>query len=170
VAHRETHKAARTGWLRAGVMGANDGIVSTASPILAVAASGSPVAAVLVSGAAGLVAGAMSMAAGAYVSVSAQADTERSDGARETQELASSPESELFELTGIYVARGLTPELARQVAEQLTAHDALVAHLRDELGQTPGSGAQPLQAALASAAAVDHRRRDSARFRRQAPT
>lgn len=151
--HGEFHKASRIGWLRASVMGANDGIVSTASLILGVAASGSAVSAVLVSGAAGLVAGAMSMAAGEYVSVSSQADTEQADRARETRELATSPESELAELTGIYAARGLSPELARQVAEQLTSRDALGAHLRDELGQTPGSQARPVQAAVASAAA-----------------
>lgn len=153
MAHREIHKASRIGWLRASVMGANDGIVSTASLILGVAASGTSVATILVSGVAGLVAGAMSMAAGEYVSVSSQADTEQADRAKETQELATSPESELKELTAIYAARGLTPELARQVAEQLTAHDALGAHLRDELGQTPSAQARPVQAAMASAAA-----------------
>lgn len=151
--HHESHRASRIGWLRASVMGANDGIVSTASLILGVAASGTPMSAVLVSGAAGLAAGAMSMAAGEYVSVSSQADTERADRAKEARELAESPQSELGELTGIYVGRGLTPELARQVAEQLTAHDALGAHLRDELGQVPGGAARPVQAAMASAAA-----------------
>jgi VIT1/CCC1 family predicted Fe2+/Mn2+ transporter len=153
MAHREIHRSSRIGWLRAGVMGANDGIVSTASLILGVAASGAPVAGVLVSGAAGVVAGAMSMAAGEYVSVSSQADTERADRAKEARELETSPESELRELTGIYEARGLTPGLAAQVAAQLTAHGALAAHLRDELGHTADSGARPVQAALASAAA-----------------
>lgn len=151
--HRESHMRSRIGWLRASVMGANDGIVSTASLILGVAASGTSVTTILVSGAAGLVAGAMSMAAGEYVSVSAQADTERADRARESQELEASPESELRELTGIYAARGLTPDLARRVAEQLTARDALGAHLRDELGQVPSAEARPVQAAIASAAA-----------------
>jgi len=151
--HREIHRASRIGWLRAGVMGANDGIVSTASLILGVAASGTSVSTVLVSGAAGLVAGAMSMAAGEFVSVSSQADTERADRDKESRELADDPASELKELAGIYAARGLSANLARQVAEELTAHDALGAHLRDELGQTPGGQARPIQAALASAAA-----------------
>jgi VIT1/CCC1 family predicted Fe2+/Mn2+ transporter len=153
MSHREIHKSSRIGWLRAGVMGANDGIVSTASLILGVAAAGTPVSAVLVSGAAGLVAGAMSMAAGEYVSVSSQADTEQADRAKEAGELESNPESELRELTAIYEARGLSRELAAQVAVQLTAHGALDAHLRDELGHTPGTRARPVQAALASAAA-----------------
>jgi VIT1/CCC1 family predicted Fe2+/Mn2+ transporter len=151
--HRESHRSSRIGWLRAAVMGANDGIVSTASLVLGVAASGATPSAVLVAGAAGLVAGAMSMAAGEYVSVSSQADTEAADLARETQELAGDPERELDELAGIYAARGLDSALARQVAEQLTQRDALAAHLRDELGHTHGSRARPVQAALASAAA-----------------
>lgn len=134
-------------------MGANDGIVSTASLVLGVAASGAASSAVMVAGAAGLVAGAMSMAAGEYVSVSSQADTEAADRARETRELAGDPERELDELAGIYSARGLEPELARKVAEQLTQRDALAAHLRDELGHTHDSRARPVQAALASAAA-----------------
>ena len=151
--HAERHRNDRIGWLRAAVMGANDGIVSTASLVLGVAAAGGDRGSLLVAGVAGLVAGAMSMAAGEYVSVSSQADTESADLARETQELAGEPEKELDELTGIYVGRGLEPALARQVAEQLTARDALAAHLRDELGHTPQSRARPVQAALASAAA-----------------
>jgi VIT1/CCC1 family predicted Fe2+/Mn2+ transporter len=151
--HRESHRSSRIGWLRATVMGANDGIVSTASLVLGVAASGASTSAILVAGAAGLVAGAMSMAAGEYVSVSSQADTETADVARETQELAGDPALELDELTGIYVGRGLDPALARQVAEQLTARGALAAHLRDELGHTHEGRARPVQAALASAAA-----------------
>jgi VIT1/CCC1 family predicted Fe2+/Mn2+ transporter len=147
------HRFDRIGWLRAGVMGANDGVVSTSSLLLGIAATGAPIAAVLVAGAAGLVAGAMSMAAGEYVSVSSQADTEAGDRARETRELAADPAAELNELTGIYVARGLDAALARQVAEQLTARDALGAHLRDELGQSVETRARPIQAALASAAA-----------------
>lgn len=133
-------------------MGANDGIVSTASLIVGVAASDATHAAVLLAGVAGLVAGAMSMAAGEYVSVSSQADTERADLARERTELATQPAAELDELTGIYVSRGLDPGLARRVAEQLTAHDALGTHLRDELGMSDVSTARPVQAAMASAA------------------
>jgi vacuolar iron transporter family protein len=151
--HREAHRTARVGWLRAAVMGANDGIVSTASLLLGVAASGAPMTMVLMSGAAGLVAGAMSMAAGEYVSVSSQADTEQADRAREMHELGADAAAELEELAGIYVARGLDPALARQVAEQLTARDALAAHLRDELGHTDHGRARPVQAAAASAAA-----------------
>lgn len=150
--HREWHRADRIGWLRAAVLGANDGIVSTASLILGVVASGAGHGAVLLSGVAGLVAGAMSMAAGEYVSVHSQADTERAELARERRELEEFPAGELHELTGIYVARGLAPVLARQVAEQLTAHDALGAHARDELGLDERMAARPLQAALASAA------------------
>lgn len=150
--HRESHRSSRIGWLRAAVMGANDGIVSTASLVLGVAASGATATAVLVAGGAGLVAGAMSMAAGEYVSVSSQNDTEQADVKRETQELASEPARELDELAGIYVARGLDAALARQVAEQLMARDALAAHLRDELGHTRENRARPVQAALASAA------------------
>ena len=133
-AHRERHRADRVGWLRAAVLGANDGIVSTASLVLGVAAAGSSHGAVLVSGIAGLVAGAMSMAAGEYVSVHSQADTENADLAREHRELEEQPASELNELAGIYVSRGLAPDLARQVAVQLMAHDALGTHARDELG------------------------------------
>ena len=151
--HRETHRSHRAGWLRAAVLGANDGIVSVAGLVVGVAASGAAHATILTSGIAGVVAGAMSMAAGEYVSVQSQADTERADIAKETRELAEDPDSELFELTGIYIRRGLTPDLAHQVAEQLTAHDALAAHSRDELGITDTLRARPLQAALASATA-----------------
>ena len=150
--HREEHRSHRIGWLRAAVLGANDGIVSTASLIVGVAAAETTRASVLVAGIAGLVAGAMSMAAGEYVSVSSQADTEKADLARERTELASTPGPELDELTGIYVSRGLDPELARRVAEQLTAHDALAAHARDELGISETHAARPVQAAFASAA------------------
>lgn len=151
--HAEHHRSDRAGWLRAAVLGANDGIVSVAGLVVGVAASGAGPDAVLASGVAGLVAGAMSMAAGEYVSVQSQADTERADIAKETRELAEDPESELTELAQIYVRRGLRPALAREVAEQLTAHDALVSHARDELGITDTLRARPLQAALASAAA-----------------
>jgi len=151
VRHTERHRSARIGWLRAAVMGANDGIVSTASLVLGVAGAGAGRSAVLVAGVAGLVAGAMSMAAGEYVSVHSQADAERADLARERAELASDGAGELRELTSIYMARGLEPELARRVAEQLTAHDALAAHARDELGITDAMAARPLQAAFASA-------------------
>lgn len=150
--HRERHRTERIGWLRAAVLGANDGIVSTASLVVGVAAANATRADVMVAGVAGLVAGALSMAAGEYVSVSSQADTERADLARETEELATIPAAELDELTGIYVARGLDPSLARTVAEQLTAKDALKAHARDELGLVEEMAARPLQAALASAA------------------
>ena len=131
--HREQHRTQRIGWLRAAVLGANDGIVSTASLIVGVAAAETSRSSVLVAGMAGLVAGAMSMAAGEYVSVSSQSDTENADVARETRELADDPASELDELQAIYVQRGLEPVLARQVAVQLTAHGALAAHSRDEL-------------------------------------
>jgi len=151
--HLETHRTDRVGWLRAAVLGANDGIISIAGLVVGVAATGAASSAVLASGVAGIVAGAMSMAAGEYVSVRSQADTEHADIAKETRELADDPDIELHELTQIYVGRGLTPELARQVAEQLTAHDALGAHKRDELGITESLRARPLQAALASAAA-----------------
>lgn len=151
--HPETHRTDRVGWLRAAVLGANDGIISIAGLVVGVAASGAAPAAVLTSGIAGIVAGAMSMAAGEYVSVQSQADTERADVAKETRELAEEPEHELQELTHIYIQRGLTPDLAAQVARQLTAHDALAAHKRDELGFTEASSARPAQAALASAAA-----------------
>jgi VIT1/CCC1 family predicted Fe2+/Mn2+ transporter len=152
VPHRERHRTEHIGWLRAAVMGANDGIVSTASLVLGVAASGAAPQAIVVAGVAGLVAGAMSMAAGEYVSVSSQADTERADLERERRELATDPESELNELAGIWARRGLDPALARQVAVQLTAHDALAAHARDELGRSELLVARPVQAALASAA------------------
>jgi VIT1/CCC1 family predicted Fe2+/Mn2+ transporter len=148
----EQHFTDRIGWLRAAVLGANDGIVSTASLLVGVAAASAGRSEVLVAGVAGLVAGAMSMAAGEYVSVSSQADTERADLARERSELATIPERELDELTTIYVGRGLEPALARQVAEQLTAKDALTAHARDELGISEVMTARPVQAAFASAA------------------
>ena len=150
--HPEDHRTDRIGWLRAAVLGANDGIVSTASLVVGVAASNAPRAGIWVAGVAGLVAGAMSMAAGEYVSVSSQADTERADLERERRELASDVEHEHEELAGIYEKRGLDPLLARQVADQLMAHDALGAHARDELGITETGTARPLQAALASAA------------------
>jgi len=149
--HEEHHRSERIGWLRAAVMGANDGIVSVASLILGVAAAGGTGSAVVVAGVAGLVAGAMSMAAGEYISVSSQADTEESDLAREREELATNDASERAELAGIYVSRGLDPPLARQVADQLMAHDALEAHARDELGISEIQRARPVQAALASA-------------------
>ncbi|WP_119719401.1 VIT1/CCC1 transporter family protein [Cognatilysobacter tabacisoli] len=151
--HAEDHRAERVGWLRAAVLGANDGIVSVAGLVVGVAASGAEPRTVLMTGVAGVVAGAMSMAAGEYVSVQSQADTERADVARETRELATDPDSELAELAGIYERRGLDPALARQVAAQMTAHDALATHARDELGITEALRARPLQAALASAAA-----------------
>ena len=150
--HKERHKTGRVGWLRASVLGANDGIVSTTSLVVGVAASGAGRHAVLVAGAAGLVAGAMSMAAGEYVSVSSQADTERAELDREAEELRTSPEAEETELAGIYAERGLTPDLSRQVARALMARDALGAHARDELGITETLTARPLQAAIASAA------------------
>lgn len=151
-AHPHTqHYANRVGWLRAAVLGANDGIVSTASLILGVAATQEAKTPVLIAGIAGLVAGAMSMAAGEYVSVKSQADTEKADLEREREELKTDKEGELHELTTIYVKRGLDPDLAHKVAQQLTAHDALGAHARDELGMTETSAARPLQAAIASA-------------------
>ncbi len=150
--HMERHASERIGWLRAAVLGANDGIVSTASLIVGVAASGAEREALLIAGAAGLVAGAMSMAAGEYVSVSSQSDTGAADLARERGELATDPEAELEELAGIYVKRGLEPALARQVAVQLTAGDALAAHARDELGISEHTSARPIQAGLTSAA------------------
>jgi vacuolar iron transporter family protein len=149
--HSERHRTERIGWLRAAVLGANDGLVSTASLVLGVAAAEGSRSAVLVAGVAGLVAGAMSMAAGEYVSVSSQADTERADLERERGELATDPTAELDELTGIYLERGLERALARQVAEQLMAHDPLTAHARDELGITSALRARPVQAAWASA-------------------
>lgn len=150
--HLERHRTDRIGWLRATVLGANDGIVSTASLVVGVAAASASQGDVLVSGVAGLVAGAMSMAAGEYVSVHSQADTEQADLARERAELKADPEAEQRELTNIYIARGLTPELAQQVAEQLMHRDAIGAHARDELGISDAFSARPIQAALASAA------------------
>ena len=149
--HRERHRTERIGWLRAAVLGANDGIVSTASLIIGVAAAGGTSRSILVAGLAGLVAGAMSMAAGEYVSVHSQADTEKAELEREKKELAVDDEGERMELAGIYVNRGLDPKLARQVADQLMAHDALGAHARDELGITDVMTARPLQAAGFSA-------------------
>lgn len=151
--HPEFHVTDRIGWLRAAVLGANDGIVSIASLVVGVAAGGASRGTVLLAGFAGLVAGALSMAAGEYVSVSSQADAETADLARERRELAEDPEHELEELAGIYRGRGLDATTARQVAVQLTAHDALGAHARDELGLSELHAARPLQAALASAAA-----------------
>ena len=151
MAHREFHRSERVGWLRAAVLGANDGIISTASLIVGVASAQVAHDDVLLAAIAGLVAGAFSMAAGEYVSVSSQADTEEADLARERGELATEPVKEHAELAGIYVARGLTPDLAAQVADQLMAHDALGAHARDELGMSEGTRARPLQAAVASA-------------------
>ena len=150
--HREAHRVDRIGWLRASVLGANDGIVSTSSLVLGVAASNTPREAVLIAGVAGLVAGAMSMAAGEYVSVRSQADTEAADLARERAELAADVGAEERELASIYVKRGLEPGIARQVALQLMAKDALGAHARDELGITSVASARPVQAAMASAA------------------
>ena len=149
---RERHGLRRSGWLRAAVLGANDGILSTASLVIGVAAAGVDRSAVLTAGVAGLVAGAMSMAAGEYVSVSSQADTEFSDLARERRELEEDPEAEHRELAAIYVGRGLDPRLASEVAKQLAAKDALAAHARDELGISETFRARPTQAALASAA------------------
>ena len=151
--HREQHRTSRIGWLRATVLGANDGIVSTASLVIGVAAAHASRGEVLVAGVAGRAAGALSMAAGEYVSVSSQADTEHADLARERRELAGDSEAEAQELSGIYVTRGLEPALARTVALQLMAHDALAAHARDELGISEELAARPLQAAFASAAA-----------------
>ncbi len=150
--HRERHRTQHIGWLRAAVLGANDGIVSTASLVVGVAAAHAAHDAVLVAGVAGLVAGAMSMAAGEYVSVSSQSDTEQADVARERKELAADVGHERAELAAIYVARGLDPALAKQVAEQLMAKDALAAHMRDELGISETISARPVQAALTSAA------------------
>lgn len=149
--HRESHLIQRIGWLRAAVLGANDGIISTASLVVGVAAASTNPADVLVAGVAGLVAGAMAMAAGEYVSVSSQADTENADMEKERRELAEMPDAELLELTQIYVARGVDPLLARQVAEQMTAKDAFAAHARDELGLSDHAVARPVQAALTSA-------------------
>ncbi|MBY5312199.1 VIT family protein [Rhizobium leguminosarum] len=149
--HSENHLVSRIGWLRAAVLGANDGIVSTASLVMGVATASAGTSQILVAGAAGLVAGAMSMAAGEYVSVSSQADTEEADLARERTELETQPEAELDELTQVYVKRGLTHDLARQVAVQLTANNVLDAHLRDELGIVEHMGARPIEAAVTSA-------------------
>ena len=149
--HVERHRTDRIGWLRAAVLGANDGIVSTASLVLGVAAASASHGNILMTGVAGMVAGAMSMAAGEYVSVHSQADTERADLARERAELKADPAAEQRELTAIYVARGIAPGLAQQVAEQLMQRDALGAHARDELGISETLSARPLQAALASA-------------------
>jgi VIT1/CCC1 family predicted Fe2+/Mn2+ transporter len=151
LSHSEIHMVHRIGWLRAAVLGANDGLVSTASLVVGVAAAGSEKPEVLIAGLAGLVAGAMSMAAGEYVSVSSQTDAERADIARETRELAEAPEAELEELMRIYVGRGLDRDLAERVAVQLTDRDALGAHARDELGISETVTARPIQAALVSA-------------------
>jgi VIT1/CCC1 family predicted Fe2+/Mn2+ transporter len=149
--HRERHAVGRIGWLRAAVLGANDGVISTASLIVGVAAAGSARSEILVAAFAGLVAGAMSMAAGEYVSVSSQSDTEKADLAREARELRDDPAHEREELTNIYIGRGLDDDLARRVADQLTAKDALAAHARDELNITDLTSARPIQAALTSA-------------------
>ena len=150
--HQESHLVSRIGWLRAAVLGANDGIISTASIVLGVASAASSKSDVMISGIAALVAGAMSMAAGEYVSVSSQSDTENADLEREKRELSEDPVFEKEELAQIYVGRGVAPGLARQVAEQLMAKDALAAHARDELGISEVTVARPIQAALASAA------------------
>jgi VIT1/CCC1 family predicted Fe2+/Mn2+ transporter len=150
--HRERHRTERVGWLRAAVLGANDGIVSTASLVLGVAAANATHGSILIAGLAGLAAGAMSMAAGEYVSVHSQADSERADLERERKELKADDKGERRELAAIYVERGLDAALAKQVADQLMAHDALGAHARDELGITPAAAARPIQAAIASAA------------------
>lgn len=149
--HREHHVISRIGWLRAAVLGANDGIVSTASLMIGVGASGASRSTVLLTGAAGLVAGAMSMAAGEYVSVSSQSDTEQADLAREKQELVQAPQAELDELTNLYLARGVDPDTARRAAMQMMAHDALGAHARDELHITELTTARPVIAAFTSA-------------------
>jgi VIT1/CCC1 family predicted Fe2+/Mn2+ transporter len=150
--HHERHAIQHIGWLRAAVLGANDGVLSTASLIVGVASASGDVRQVLIAGGAGLIAGSLSMAAGEYVSVSSQADLEQADLHRERAELHEDPEGELRELTHIYIQRGLAPKLAGEVAEQLTAHDALGAHARDELGLSKAMAARPTQAALASAA------------------
>lgn len=151
MSHQESHRTQRTGWLRAAVMGANDGIVSTSSLIIGVASASASQSNILLAGIAGLVAGAMSMAAGEYVSVSSQADTEKADLKQEREALENHYELEKIELAHIYQERGLEPELAMQVADKLMAHDALGAHLRDEIGITDNGAAQPIQAALYSA-------------------
>ena len=152
MSHEEQHRSHRTGWLRAAVLGANDGIVSTASLVIGVAAANSTREGILLAGVAGLVAGAMSMAAGEYVSVSSQSDTEKADLSLEREALEADAELEKEELAEIYAARGVEPSLARQVAEQLMAHDALGAHARDEIGISKDGNARPVQAALSSAA------------------
>lgn len=149
--HSETHRVDRIGWLRAAVLGANDGLVSTASLVVGVAAAAASHGGILIAGVAGLAAGAMSMAAGEYVSVSSQSDTEKADLAREAVELARDHEAETRELAGIYVGRGVAPDLATEVARQMMAHDALGAHARDELGISEITTARPIQAALTSA-------------------
>ncbi|MFK0299240.1 VIT family protein [Brevundimonas sp. NPDC090276] len=149
--HSESHRVERIGWLRAAVLGANDGLVSTASLVVGVAAAASSHGAVLIAGVAGLAAGAMSMAAGEYVSVSSQSDTEKADLARETSELAGDHEAEVRELAGIYAARGVAPDLASEVARQMMTHDALAAHARDELSISEITAARPIQAAITSA-------------------
>jgi VIT1/CCC1 family predicted Fe2+/Mn2+ transporter len=149
--HNEMHRSHRIGWLRAAVLGANDGIVSTSSLIIGVAAAGSAHHEIIIAGAAGLIAGAASMATGEYVSVSSQADTEQADIELEKQHLEAEPEFEMHELSEIYIERGLEPELAQEVARQLMEHDALAAHTRDELGITDTSTANPIQAAIFSA-------------------
>lgn len=151
--HRETHRSDRIGWLRAAVLGANDGALSVASVVVGVAAAGTTPASILLAGVAATVAGAMSMAAGEYVSVQSQVDTEKAESATEKRELEEDPEGELGELAAIYVGRGLDAQLARRVAEQLTAHDALGAHTRDELGITEALRARPIQATFSSAGA-----------------
>lgn len=151
--HKEGHRSANTGWLRAAVLGANDGLISTSSLVVGVASAGMASSEVIISALAGMVAGALSMAAGEYVSVSSQADVEGADLARETRELKEDPDGEFEELAAIYVERGLSPALARQVATEFTEKDALTTHLRDELGITDLSRARPLQAAVASALA-----------------
>lgn len=151
--HRETHRTDRSGWLRAAVLGANDGLISTGSLVVGFASAQAAPESILLAASAGLVAGALSMAAGEYVSVSSQADMERADIAREKHELATDPVREKAELAAIYVGRGLTPSLSKRVADQLMAHDPLAAHTRDELGIFETMRARPLQAALASAAA-----------------
>jgi len=150
-AHRESHRVGRTGWLRAAVLGANDGLISTSSLVIGMSVAGTGPRAVLMAGLAGLVAGSLSMAAGEYVSVSSQSDSESADLAREKRELVVAPEAEHRELAGIYVQRGLSPALADQVASEMMAHDALGAHARDELGIFEITRARPVQAALTSA-------------------
>ena len=166
--HFERHRTQHIGWLRAAVLGANDGIVSTASLVIGVAAANASVGSILVAGTAGLVAGAMSMAAGEYVSVHSQSDTEAADLAQEAAELKAMPASELRELTAVYVGRGVEPALARQVAEQLTRHDALAAHAREEFGIGTATAARPLQAALVVATISHYARRGAVSAGRRA--